>query len=294
VDGESPKNFIVILLLEMNTFSIDKAITVRYPSTANLMIDSQNRDETRYPSPFDFQIVKPQNTQNGFFTRIGVTEVVLDWNEGNLDGQELQIDISGVSVRSTQTITFYGFGTVAFVLDSIADLSGTNGVGLEVEQVGGTWGITATNGDIRILSTPLAQDLGIQILPNPPLPRVQIIGPTDLRRYFYIDIISPSLTYAQDLKDNSTADIERDVLVRWYFAEDVPENLDKYGFPILMGYTYFSRRRLYNPPKQIKWDNNLPLGNLAFQVFDDNGELLQPADPTYTSEFYLTLQLSEN
>jgi hypothetical protein len=286
-------NFIVISLVEMNSFGIDKAVTFRYPATANLMVDSQNRDVARYPSPFDFQITKPQNSQNGFFTRVGVTEVVLDWNEGNLDGQELQVDISGVSVRSTSTITFFGFGTVAFVLDSIADLSGTNGVGLAVEQVGGTWGISATNGDIKILSTPLSEDLGIQILPTL-LPRVTIVGPTDLRQYYYIDIVSPSLTYAQDLKDNSTADIERDVLVRWYFAEDTPENLDKYGFPILMGYTYFSRRRLYNPPKQIKWDNNLPLGNLVFQVYDDNGMLLEPSDPTYTSEFYLTLQLSEN
>jgi hypothetical protein len=277
----------------MNTFGIDKAVTLRYPSTANLMIDSQNRDEARYPSPWDFQITKPQNTQQGFFTRVGVTEVVLDWNEPNLLGQEIQVDISGVSVRSTSVISFSNFGTVADVLDAITDLSGTNGVGFEVEQVAGVWGISSTNGSFRILNTPLSEDLGIQLLPTPTT-RASMVGPTDLRVVFYIDFTSSSLTYAQDVKDNSTAEIERDVLCRWYMSEDVPENVDRYGFPILMGYQYFTRRRLFNPPKQIKWDTNLPLGNLVFQVYDDTGAQLEVTDPSYTSEWYMTLQLSEN
>lgn len=277
----------------MNSFGVEKAVTIRQPSTANLMIDSGDRDTTRYPSPFDFQITKSNNTQTGFFTRVGVTEVVLEWAEGNLVDEELQVDISGTAVRSTSTITFQGFGTVADVLDAIADLSGTNGVGFAIEQVAGVWGITATNGDFRILSTPLALVLGIQILPAL-LPRVTIVGPTDLRKYYYVDFTSSSLTYAQDLKDNSTADIPKDVLVRWYFSEDVPENLDRYGFPILMGYTYFTRRRLYNPPKQIKWDNNLPLGNLVFQLYDDEGNLLEASDTSDNTDWYMTLQLSEN
>jgi hypothetical protein len=276
----------------MNSFGVEKATTIRYPSTANLMIDSGDRDMARYPSPFNFQISKPQNTQTGFFTRIGVTEVVLDWAEGNLDGESIEIDISGASTKTTETISFTGFGTVADVLDSIADLSGTNGVGLTVSKVGLYWGISAVNGQIEILTTPLAQVLGIQL--NTLSNRLDIDGPTDLRKYYYIDITSSSLTYAQDLKDNSTADIPKDVLVRWYFSEDVPENVDKYGFPILMGYNYFTRRRLYNPPKQIKWDNNLPLGNLVFEVFDDDGNLVEPSQASEFTDWYLTLQLSEN
>ena len=288
-----PKNFIVIYLLEMNTYSTEKAVTIRYPSTANLMIDSADRDENIYPSPFDFQIIKPQNTQTGFFTRVGVCEVVLDWTEGNLYNQEIQVDISGATVRSTQTINFLTFGTVAFVLDAIADLSGTNGVGLKVEQVGPSWGIVATNGKFKILDTLLAQRLGIQILPLP-LSQALITGITDLRNYSFIDITSSSLTYAQDIKDNSTAQIEKDVLCRWYFSEDVPENVDKYGFPILMGYQAFNRRRLYNPPKQIKWDNNLPLGNLLFQIYDENGDIVEDQGGDPQTRWFMTLQLSEN
>ncbi len=278
----------------MNSFGVEKAVTIRMPSTANLMIDSSDRDEARYPSPFDFQINKPQNTQTGFFTRIGVTEVVLTWLEPNLFDQEIQIDVSGVSVRSTQTITFTNFGNVSQVLDAIADISGYNGVGFAVEETAGIYGIRSTNGQFKILPTPLATSLGIQTSPIL-LTLAQLTGQPDLRAWYYIDITSSSLTYAQDLKDNSTAPIEKDVLCRWYFSEDVPENVDKYGFPILMGYQAFSRRRIYNPPKQIKWDSNLPLGNLKFEVYDESGELLEsvfPNDPT--TEFYMTLQLSEN
>lgn len=284
----------------MNTFSVDKATTIRQPSTANLMIDSADRNLDVYPSPYNFQINKSQNTQQGFFTRIGVCEVVLNWAEGNLFGSTISLDISGTSVRSTVPINFNGFGDVAFVLDAIADLSGTNGVGLRVAQVGPYWGIVATNGRFRVLPSGLATALRIQTLPLPASQALITFQP-DLRSYEFIDITSSSLTYAQDTKDTSTAAIEKDVLCRWYFSEDVPENQDKYGFPILQGYEPFSRRRIYNPPKQIKWDNNLPLGNLLFQIYNEDGDIVEetfPYNPNTPDEpmtrWFMTLQLSEN
>jgi hypothetical protein len=106
--------------------------------------------------------------------------------------------------------------------------------------------------------------------------------------------VSEDLTYAQDLKDSSTQIINRDVIVRWYFSDDTPEQLDAYGFPILMGYTQFSRRRLYNPPKQIKWDRDLPLGNLRFTLYDQDGNLPFTRVPSDSTNWLMTLQLSEN
>ena len=58
-----------------------------------------------------------------------------------------------------------------------------------------------------------------------------------------------------------------------------------------MGYTRFVRRRLYNPPKQIKWQPNQPMGNLSFQVYGDDGDLVT-AD-LLDSNWLMTLQLSE-
>jgi hypothetical protein len=69
-----------------------------------------------------------------------------------------------------------------------------------------------------------------------------------------------------------------------------------------MGYTSFKVRRLFNPPKQIRWDTRQPLGNLSFEVFGQNriytnGIALtdfysDPAD-SERSEWLMTLQVSE-
>jgi len=277
----------------MSSFSIDKAVTFRAPATANLMVDSADRNSTLNPSAFDFQITRPNSIMNGFFTRCGTTEVVLEWSEPNILEGEITLDISGASVRSQVTTTIISsFLNVADLLNLIVeDLSGTNGVALSVVQTGGYTGISATGGRFRVVSTPLAVQLGIDL--SPALATQKLInGFPDLRLYRYLDFVSPTLTYNQDLKDTSTSTYNRDVLCRWYMAEDQPEATDAYGFPILMGYESFVRRRIFNPPKQIKWDNNIPVGNLIFQVYNDDGELLLPSEPK--TNWLMTLQLSEN
>lgn len=277
---------------------MDRATTIRPPSTANLMVDSADRNSNNYPSAFDFQIVKSQSIMNGFFTRVGATEVVLEWCEPNING-DIIFDVSGASTRSNVTIPFGdNTMTVKQLIDSIVAIyndattpkpAGTT-LATSLNDFG-TRGFDLTGGKFRVISTPLALALGLDL--DPSLSDFKAInGCTDLRAYRYLDIISPNLTYAQDLKDNSTQALNRDVIVRWYMAEDVPENLDAYGYPILMGYTPFVRRRLFNPPKQIKWDGNLPLGNLQFQVYDQDGNLLPPSDTK--TQFLMTLQLSEN
>jgi hypothetical protein len=75
-------------------------------------------------------------------------------------------------------------------------------------------------------------------------------------------------------------------------AWDVEPQYDAYGFPILMGYKKFVVRRLFNPPKQIRWTNNQPLGNIAFQVYDDTGSLLTAS--AEENNWLMTLQFSEN
>jgi hypothetical protein len=277
----------------MSSFGVDKAITFRAPATANLMVDSADRNSTLNPSAFDFQITRPNSIMNGFFTRCGTTEVVLEWGEANILEGEITLDISGTAVRSQATTTiFSSFLNVAELLNLIVeDLSGTNGVALSIYQDLGVTGIRATGGRFRVVSTPLAVQLGIDLNPQLALQK-GVTGVPDLRLYRYLDFVSPTLTYNQDLKDTSTATYNRDVLCRWYMAEDQPEATDQYGFPILMGYEPFVRRRIFNPPKQIKWDNNIPVGNLVFQVYNDDGELLLPSEPK--TQWLMTLQLSEN
>jgi hypothetical protein len=276
---------------------MEKAVTIRMPSTANLMIDSADRNTTNWPSAWDFQIQKNQSIQNGFFTRVGATEVVLEWCEPNISSGEVIFDVSGAATRANVDVNIgQGNYTMEDLMNAVVDTynsDGTRPAGTSISATndGLGWGFDISGGFFQGVASPLGSQMGLDI-GGGLAKRVTINGCTDLREYRYLDIVSPQLTYAQDLKDNSTQNINRDVLVRWYMAEDVPENLDGYGFPILMGYKPFVRRRLYNPPKQIKWDANLPIGNLSFQVYDDDGNQLPKSDDA--SQFLMTLQLSEN
>ena len=103
----------------------EKGQTIRQPATANLMIDSADRNGTVYPSAGNFQITKNSSILNGFFTRIGVTEVVLDWNQPNIISEVndvIEITVSGV----TEPLELpQGFYTVERALDSIVDLANT-------------------------------------------------------------------------------------------------------------------------------------------------------------------------
>lgn len=294
----------------------DRSVTIRQPATANLLIDSLDRNDTNYPSPFNFSIIKPQAIQNGFFNRIGTTEVVLEWCEPNINNEPtrlnnvIAIDISGTAANTyvgTQTVTLtVGCYTVKEVLDTIvAKLNAVTGT------TGATFAVTFTNGIVTLTVTGAVyriqfndQAAAGSILAN----QLEIIQETytnskqvrcpDIRPFRYIDFVSQQLTYNQELKDATTNSLVRDVLCRWYFSEDVPTALDAYGFPILMGYKPFVRRRLFSPPKQIRWSNDQTIGNLQFQVYGWVPYIGLTPDVIQTdnedTNWLMTLQLSEN
>ena len=285
----------------------ERATPIRYPSTANLMIDSADRTSF-YSSPWNFQISKNNSIMNGFFTRIGTTEVVLEWCEPNIyaDGSNntLVLDISGNTgaVSNYPIVLQEGFYTVAEALNQIVneinDLSGTTGSTFQIAQQFGETFIVGSSVPLGEIGVSMGGETGLSvrldITPTGLAPSMAIGVCVDLRRYRYLDFVSSQLTYNQDLKDNSTAPFARDVLCRWYMAWDNPPTLDAYGYPILMGYTTFVVRRLYNPPKQIKWDARQPLGNMAFEVYGNDGKLLPPPAILYDkSNWLMTLQFSE-
>jgi hypothetical protein len=283
--------------------STEKGVTIRQPSTANLMVDSADRLATRFPSANDFQITRPNSILNGFFSRIGTTEVVLEYKGPNIsadlsNNNILTVDLSGsiAGTISTSTTITTGSYTVAELLDAVAN---------KLSDISGSWSVVAVQGggaslepaaDVYVsLGGPVADALAIstvllEVGPTAPLPGLfSEITEVDLRPFRYLDFISAQLTYNQDLKDSSTAPLVRDVLCRWYMAWDQPPQLDAYGFPILMGYTPFTLRRTFSPPKQIRWDKVQPIGNLAFQVYNDRNELA----PWGASQWLMTLQVSE-
>jgi len=296
----------------------EKGTPIRMPATANLMVDSADRDNAANTRANDFQITKLQNVLNGFFTRIGLTELVLEYNVPNisqvLGNNSLTIDVSGAGPGPgntfTNTYVVQGSFTAEQLIDwvatrltaacaTVAPLATWTAAAIPAGSPTGPGAVLTPSAQVYVeLSGPVAELLDIAtggLVEYGPAPAdLQLpVFPAlvDLRPFRYLDFVSAQLTYNQDVKDGATNVYNRDVLARWYMAYDDQPQLDGYGFPILMGYTPFKLRRLFNPPKQIRWDPQQPVGNLTFQVFADNGRL---APFNFNTEWLATLQASEN
>jgi len=314
---------------------VEKGVPIRFPSTANLVIASQDR--YGFGNNFDttagtFTIQKKQSILNGFFSRIAPTEVTLQWaipNVYDISGLDpttsggigkfypanVRVDISGGAITNIKIPV--GLYTIAEVLDTI--VARLNAAGL-----GATFSITQTlatqvdisstipfyfpvNGNSLILQLgfTLGDDYSTtqSIYSNQPymigdyatgFDVTASIPYVSLNKYFYLDFVSNQLTYNQELKDTSTNTQTRDILFRWYLTQTPSTYPDKYGFPIYPSYAPYYERRPIAFPKQIKWSNNQPIGQLQFEVYAQTSDTNQSI--LLNSEGYdwaMTLLVSE-
>jgi hypothetical protein len=301
----------------------EKGTPIRQPSTANLMIDSTDATGGNASS---FAITRNASIMNGFFTRLGVTEVVLDWNIPNIATALGNVTFT-ISAPVALSVTIpAGLYTIAQCLEAIAFNLTTaiqalgapyaNSYFAITQSTLVTPGITLVDSSLTRLvfwtggsgsqvltafttvqTTLLSQLGGIAGVANATIGQ-PFANTANLQSTRYLDFISPDLTYCQSLKDNSTqvTGAGRNVLCRWYMAYDNPAPLDKYGFPIQMGYAPFSVRRIFSPPKQIKWEPNLPVGNINLQVYNSDGTLQFSGNGAQGSagfQWLMTIQFSE-
>jgi hypothetical protein len=319
----------------------DRAVTVRPSSTANFYVDSLDK---RTGSSGDFIINKKQSLFNGFFKRIAVSEVVLDWGIPNIAAWWGNNNMTVINVTTGANITPPtplpdGFYTSIQALSEIAALLNAEAIALgdplRLE-------VQFTGLDVKLVSTGVGNDpfyvfwidgidppyaLARQFFTTAQLAGAGtanteiIMASPRIQGTTYVDIVSPQLTYNQDLKDGTTADIGRDVLYRWYFADDtVPTAREKFPYtfpavapapavtiltdtqvPVLQGYTPFVLRRALPYPKQIRWENKQPIGQVSFQAYDDRGRLINSANFPWTNgygganfQFQMSMLLSEN
>jgi hypothetical protein len=243
---------------------------------------------------------------NGFFSRIAVAEVVLSWAEPNIKtGFNDTFTITDLSGTFTATLP-EGFYTFKQAIDQIVILLNATASTLtfSVSGIGPTFSLNAGS-NFEIVSSPLVLQMGFvsDVEDN----KHFIYGSPMLLRFHYIDFVCSVLTNQQKLKDASTGSnsgvegyantFVRDVLCRWYLAEsDSQPALDAYGFPILLGYTGFFSRRGFAYPKQIRWESNIPVGNLLFEVYNDTGTPIGTSidGSTYNTNWYMTLLVSED
>jgi hypothetical protein len=315
----------------------DRGITVRSPSTSLLLVDSKDRyrdfvqASQGTTSPYDFNIYKAQSILNGFFHRIALTEIVFPWAIYNMITPLQSISFTyddGVNPPATSTITlgnpsplnFVGFFTpdeIAAELQTQILLVNPALAGTTVAYINGYMnflfpvGVTASF-DRDPALTPTAYQLFDFLnmnADNTVLQNVQLSGYTRCRWTEYVDIVCSQLTYNQDLKDSSTSYFSQDVLARVYLEDEDNKIIpvwDSTNNEVLMPVdtqvlgTYPSViYRKFPHPKQIQWNNEQPIGNLRFQVFDDKGRILTSYDtedlPDYKlPNWRMSLLVSEN
>jgi len=283
----------------------EQAITSRPTSSANFYINSLDKPSGQGSG--NFVINKNQNLFNGFFNRIAVNEIVVDWGVPNVStywgNDTFSVTLSG-AITGTRTVTLInGFYTVKQALDEIVvelnaaystpGLFAVQNIGytqaLQIDQGVSVSSFVINNG---ILARQLfaSTAIGAAAAPAQPVTSPRILGTT------YIDIVSENLTYNQKVRDSTTNPLSRDVLYRWYFAYDnVPIPLDSYNFPILQGYDPFISRRTPPVVKQVRWSELQPIGQVGFQVYDDRGRLIDTSNfgSGANFQFQLSCLLSE-
>lgn len=261
-------------------------------------------------SPFAFNLQSGQNFLTGFFTRIALTEVnftyaiptitarndkigfrykigaaatrvvpwfgiVNGWYDGASLATELQRAIRTLDAGlSTFTMTF---NTTTGSLVGTAP-AGTTWCFVPVDVVygGGSNPQTKAEPDrIQLydqLSWAANTSTNASIGPGYVLANQQVSGPISLCSTKFIDITCGKLTALQTTRDGDTGGRPRDVLARVYFAGNVVDQPAD-GVSII-GSAPFTIYHDYATPKQIHWDPEVPLNQLFFEIYDDQGLLL--------------------
>jgi len=104
----------------------------------------------------------------------------------------------------------------------------------------------------------------------------------------YIDIYSDVLTNYQDVKDTNTSIPKPKGLVARVYVSGVG-NIQTTGSTSALGTAPFVMTSDLNTPKVIRWEPNVAVPSLDFQLLDQYGEFLPGSNEGYSTEFQMTL-----
>ncbi len=306
----------------------DTAITQRPTSTAILAIDSEDRfrdyDDARSVtdplnrSPYNFRITKNQSMMNGFFTRLGVTELVFPWVLPNINVATAPIicTVAGTAIPAAEfllelDIGFYTPSMIASALQTLVRninpvtlgaftmTYGVSSIGIptttqlpifQYNTNNVPAGITIsfrplTAADDPFFNNPARKQL-FDILgfsnANTVLAAENFGAQTYCQFTRYIDIVCTQLTANQALKDTMSQVVARDVLCRVYVGD--AQGVQSTVLPSSStfcppGCMPTTIYRDFSQAKQIQWIPNQPVpGSLKFEVFDDAGFALSDYD----------------
>lgn len=318
------------------------AETSRAPASAFLLIDSQDRFQKSslkgYPdvSGFLWGMIEQTNTQpvnnfiiqkrqpflSGYFTRLAVTEVRLEFNSPNVNPRNnkiIFIDNPGTSHTITVPENFYTPVELASALQSAL----TTAIPAQTWTVAFSANAFSIESDEDFQFVPFQYQTIDQSLKGLFFlmgfsPAEAFIDDTEhfgtifppMTYTRYVDVCSRQLTQYQKVKDNSTRENQTPaVLCRIYLGNYTTEGIgigDSTATLYYPGCRPAVIQRLFNVPKYSAWNPGAFIDQIDIQLRDDVGNLLyvpgfyedndteySNADAT-TNEFQLTLHASES
>jgi hypothetical protein len=288
----------------------------RPPASANLLIDSEDRytsllqkfgnnDINGIPAN-DFIISRNQALLYGYFTRLGVTQIQLNYRVPTIiAGRNSQFLIENQAQDFFQVNIPEGFydasGLAQTIQAEVLDLSGTpfaafscvynplNG-GLQMNCATPFAIIPLTGSPYTQAQVQLWAHTSYTIgatLANANIATKQVLTPPNLIYTKYVDIVSNNLTKFQRVKDADTNLLNKtNVIARVYLtAPNTRTDPNASGGPFNLCWDP-------NTPKMSMWSPNETINELDFRLYDEFGELLYWSQE-YNTEFQMTLLASE-
>ena len=315
-------------MYKINNAEVGSAVSIRPSATALFTINSADRFGTiadkrdadlSLSSPYDFTIRKKESLLNGFFTRMGVTEISFPFALPNVAGSTAKLGVVyniGAGIAST-TFTYFGFYTPSEIAAALqVDIRA-----IDASFVTATVTYGANSLPQFIINTNSASLIGfVPVLQNPvtfnfdrnQIQLYDMLGlniyndagvsgattvtgySTFFQKYQYLDIVSTLMTGNQNLKDSTTAPIDRNILCRLYVDYENSYNVpadDPLFAPA--GTTPITLYRKYPVPKFVQWDVKQPIGQLNFQVYSQDGVLIQNSALFGSMDWKMSVLVSE-
>ncbi len=278
----------------------------RYTDLAALAADATLNTQ----SPFKFTIQSNQPLLAGFFTRIAVNEINMNWFQPTLTEKNNRIGISykvggiGAAVNYVITVApgWYTPTTLATALQlAIRTATGNasftvvyNSTAVPYAFVFNTttadtfqlYRVNPTPTDVNRITLYEMLNVGGQIVGV--FQTITTTGVPTMLSTPFVDIVCNQLTYNQSVKDADTGAITRDIVCR---VQLVPDGY--VGDPTLIGSAPLVICRQFNNPKFIKWIPNQNIGNLSFELYDSQGYLLGSAYDFLAGNWNMSLLVSE-
>jgi hypothetical protein len=282
-------------------------------------------------SPYNFTIVKDQSLVATPPTRIAVTEVAFQWTVPNINRKTSQIQliygVGGTLTTVTITLTqgFYTPSALAAAMQvavralagnplpsftmTFGVLGGSTGSVLPIFEYNTTTVTSVAFAPMPIsdIYTPQTKQLfnllGFNSQNTSQFAGINVDGGiTFAQAIRYVDIVSPSLTALQTIRDTTSQTVVRDSLCRVYVANssdvsNVAANDPKFCPP---GCAPFTIYRDFATPKEIFWVPNQPIaGGVQFTVYSDDGSPLDDSSAFSLlgidySNWSMTMLLTEN